>query len=212
MNRKKIIVLGAGGFGKEIVWLAHDCGYEVHGFLDEDPDKKIVYDKPVLGITADWKKWSDFLFIIGVGSSTLREKIYKDMTKDEIQPEFATLIHPSVVMSETVQVGSGSMICAGTILTSDIIIKNHVVINIGSTVGHDCVIEDYVTISPRVSVSGKVRLEKGVEIGTGAAIRENLSIASGAMLGMGSVLTKDIKKCELFFGIPAKRIKSLFRE
>ena len=204
---KKIIIIGASGLGKEVAWLAHDCGYEVYGFLDDDANKKNIYGKAILGKISDWKKWINFSFVIAVGNPIVKKNIFEMMTQHEDCPSFATLIHPSVIMSKSIQVGEGTIICAGVVLTVDIIIKKNVLINIGSTIGHDCLIEDFVTIAPNVAISGNVTLEKYVEVGTGATIKQNLSLAKGSMLGMGSVLTKSIKERSLFFGIPAKHIK-----
>ena len=69
---------------------------------------------------------------------------------------FATIVDPSVILSKSVSIGEGTIICAGTIATVDISIGKHVIINLDCTLGHDDVIGDFVTICPSVNVSGNV--------------------------------------------------------
>ena len=92
--------------------------------------------------------------IIAIGDPESRKKIVKKITKDNVI--FPTIIHPSVIKSNYVKIGKGTIIQAGVILTCDIIIKEFVHINIHSTVGHDCKIGDFVTLSPGVHISGKI--------------------------------------------------------
>jgi sugar O-acyltransferase (sialic acid O-acetyltransferase NeuD family) len=205
----KIIVIGTGGFAKEIIWLANACGKNVVGILDEiDNEVGTFAGLPVLGTENDWQKFSDCEFVIAIGSPAIRHKIASFMKKDG-DPKFSTLIHPSVVMSDSVKVGEGTMICAGNVITVDIEIGEHCILNINSTVGHDSVINDFVTIAPMVTISGEVCIGRRSEIGTSSCIRQQLNIGSNSMLGMGSTLTKPIPDNSMFFGSPAKFFKTL---
>ena len=125
------------------------------------------------------------------------------------EPDFAILIHPSVRFSNTVSIGEGSIICAGSILTADISLGKHNILNLNVTVGHECEFADYVTIAPMVAVSGNVKLQYLVEVGTGAVIRQGLELAEGSMLGMGGILTKNIPERLIFAGNPAKKLKEI---
>lgn len=205
---KKIVIVGAGGFGKEVAGMAKRCGYEVLGFLDGTPEKQntkvMGYD--VLGPLEQADQYIDHEFLIAIGNPRSRKKIIDLYFNDE-NFKFATLVDPSAIVGEQVLIGSGSMICAGAILTVDIEIGSHTIININSTVGHDVRIKNYVTIAPNASISGNVLLNDLVEIGTNATIREKLSINKGAMIGMGAVLTKDVEENHVMIGNPAKLLK-----
>ncbi|NQZ64375.1 acetyltransferase [Crocosphaera sp.] len=203
-----LIVIGGGGFAKEVIWLAQDCGYNVVGVLDDAPEMqgKTVLGIKVLGHIEKWSEFSDVEFILAIGSPRTRFKIFNKMELSG-EPKFATLIHPSVSKSEFVSVGEGAIICTGSILTTDIQIGKHCILNLNVNVGHDCVLGEFVTIAPMVAISGSVELNDLVEVGTGAVIRQGLSIGKGAMLGMGGVLTKNIPSNFIFIGNPAKKFK-----
>ena len=207
---KNLIIVGGGGFAKEVIWLARECGFNVVGVLDDAFEclGLKTSDVEIVGKVDAWLKYQDCSFVVAIGSPRTRGKVVDKMNALG-KPDFATLIHPNVKMSNFVQIGEGVLICAGTILTVDIKVGSHVILNLNVTVGHESIIGDYVTVAPMVAVSGNVCLEDYTEVGTGASIRQGLKLHRGSMLGMGSVLTKEIPQNTIFAGNPAKRLKEL---
>lgn len=206
---KKLIVVGFGGFGREVSWLGKDCGFDVLGFLDDSSPIGNLGRYTVLGKVNDWVKFRDCFFVVAVGNPRTRKKIVENMASLGEVP-WATLVHPSVPYDkESVLIGKGSMICAGVVMTVDATIGQHVIVNIKSTVAHDDQIGDFVTVAPLVAISGNVELGAGAEVGTGACIRQGISMGEGAMLGMGGVLTKDVPANEIYLGSPARPFKAL---
>lgn len=206
---KPIIIVGYGGFGREVFWLAKDCGREVVGFLDDDAQVGSAGRYQILGGVDEWKDHSNVQFVVAIGNPRVRKKVVAGM-EEMGRPDFATLIHPSVVMDHSsVEVGAGSMICAGCVGTVDFQVGQHVIVNLKCTLAHDDVIGDFVTVAPLVAVSGNVSLQPGVEVGTGAAIRQGVTMKEGSMLGMGGILTKDADNNKVYIGSPAKPLKDL---
>ena len=207
---KDLIIIGGGGFAKEVIWLANDCNRKVKGVLDDSVQthNTQVQGATVLGDVSSWINYKDCEFIIAIGSPRTRRKVLDKMLTFG-EPDFATLIHPSVRLSNTVSIGEGSIICAGSILTADISLGKHNILNLNVTVGHECEFADYVTIAPMVAVSGNVKLHYLVEVGTGAVIRQGLDLAEGSMLGMGGILTKNIPERMIYAGNPAKKLKEI---
>jgi len=207
---KKIIIVGGGGFAKEVIWLAEDCGYTVIGILDDDKSMqgKKVLGIDVIGTVEQWHEYAQYEFVLAIGSPRTRRLVFNKMSQLG-QANFATLIHPSVMISKHVTIGSGCIICAGCIFTVDIILGQHCIVNLSTTVGHESTLGNFVTIAPMVAISGNVVLENYAEVGTGSSIRQGVKVHQGAMLGMGGVLTKNIPKNTIFVGNPAKELKKL---
>jgi len=193
---KQIVIIGFGGFGREVAWLAKDCGRSVLGFLDDKAEPGLHGAYNVLGKVAEWKKFANAEFVVAIGSPRVRKKVVDQLLSEGLEA-FATLVHPSVMMDESVKVGKGTVICAGTIATVDISIGEHVILNLN------------VTVAPMVALSGNVTLFPGAEVGTGAAIRQGVEMAAGSMLGMGGVLTKNTEENTIYIGSPAKVFKPL---
>lgn len=207
---EKIIIVGGSGFALEAAWLAEECGYSLAGFLDDDHKKKglSIMGKPVLGEIDDWVKFQDHCFVVGIGSPRIREKIVQRM-EGKGSPSYATLVHPRVERSSYVEIGQGSIVCAGCVFTVDVKLGKHCIVNLNSTIGHETTVGDYVTIAPIAAISGNVTLADLSEVGTGASVRQGLSIGRGSLVGMGAVLTKNVNEHEVFAGNPAKFLKKI---
>lgn len=207
-----LIVVGGGGFAREVIWLAREARqtFDVIGVLDDaDASQgRSLSEVPVLGRVADWIRHPQAQFVVAIGAPRTRRAVLQKMLALG-RPSFATLVHRSVQHSAYVEFGAGSMVTAGCVLTTQIQIHEHVIVNIGSTVGHDTVIEDFVTIAPIVAVSGNVHLQAGAEIGTGSSLKQGVRIGRGAMVGMGSVVTKDVEDADLVMGAPARSARRL---
>ena len=211
-NRKKIAIYGAGGFAREVAWLlsSHERSgvYDVVGYIEDDAEQgRIVNGKPVLS----WQSFSagprDPLVTVAVGSPQGRRAIVAKCA--EAGFAFETLVHPSVEMSAFVELGVGSIVCCGTILTVNIRIEPHVHINLDCTVGHDVRIGEFTTIAPGVHVSGHVHIGQSAYIGTGASIINGTSerplvIADGTVVGAGACITKSTEANGLYAGVPAE--------
>ena len=217
MQTKELYIIGAGGFGREVAWLAERINaleptWDIKGFVDDNEavlgtkqgKYEVIGTCQMLG-EIDKEVW----VVCAIGASLVRKKVIKKVSQYK-NVKFATLIDPSVIMSDSVKIGEGTIVCAGNILTVDISIGNHVIINLDCTVGHDVVMDDFVTLYPNVNVSGCSTLEECVEMGTGAQIIQGKKILYGTIVGAGSVVTKDLPANCTAVGAPAKPIK--FRE
>jgi len=207
---KKIIILGAGGFGREVDMLIDQMNgvseqWELLGFIDDEKQvaTKIGGSK-VLGQLAELDKYPEAWLVLAIGNPKTKEQVVRTLG-GEIR--FATLIHPNVLIGKRVEIGDGSIICAGSIVTTDINIGQHVILNLSCTVGHDTVIGDYCSFMPAINISGEVVIEKGVYVGTGAKIINQLRIGEHTIVGAGAVVSKSLPANCTAVGIPAKPIK-----
>jgi len=208
---EEIVIIGAGGFGREVLWTINDCNkneekYSVLGFVDDDQkiQDSIIDGCRVLGglewIENNYKK--SISCVIAIGDTNKKKEIEKKLKK--IEPSYATIIHPSVISSKTIDIGKGTIIQAGVILTINISIGEHVHINIDSTVGHDSIIENFVTINPGVHINGKTIIRNSAYIGTGAVMKQGIEIGKESVIGAGSVILQNIPEKSLYVGVPAK--------
>ena len=209
---KKIAIVGSGGFAREVLTLIEDINrqkatYEILGFVDNDTSK-VIHGYPVIGDDDYVNKTQEPIsVVIAVGESRLKKKIKDKYTNPLVS--FPTLIHPSVLIGDksSVIIGEGCIICAGCILTTDIVIKDFVTLNLMCTVGHDAMIDNYCSFMPSVNISGEVTIGEGVYVGTGAKIINQLEIGEYTIVGAGAVVSKTLPAKCTAVGVPAKVIK-----
>ena len=210
---KKIAIIGAGGFGREVRCLINDINaasaeYDFIGYYDDNIAKgTMINNVPVLGSIDDLNNYSDNIEIaLGIGIPEVKAKIVQRLSNPNIS--FCTLIHPSVIMGcDDVKIGKGTVICAGNILTCNITIADFVTLNLMCTVGHDSIIENYCSFMPAVNISGEVVIRERVYVGTGAKIINQLEIGQSTTVGAGAVVSKNLPAYCTAVGIPAKPIK-----
>lgn len=204
----KIAIIGTGGSAKEVFCLIldlglendFDCFFEFDDFFSKDYVTEFL-GKPIKRFTEiDSNKHK---IIIAIANSIIRENIVNSLSNDI---EYATLIHPNVILSKFIEIGEGSIICAGSILGCDIKIGKHSHLNLKTTVGHDCIINDFFTTAPNVSISGNCIIDKHVYLGTSSILKQGLTITSNVTVGMGAVITKNIIKSGVYVGNPAKEL------
>ncbi|HHW38561.1 MAG TPA: acetyltransferase [Bacillales bacterium] len=208
-----LVIWGCGGHGREVLHLCEQIGIEVVGFLDERPayKGKMVDDIPVLGDLHDILELQNKVKIVctGVGDPKLKKRLALK-TKTHGFQIADTLVHPSVFISKRNSIGMGSVICEGTIITTNVVIKDFVIINRSVNISHDDRIEDFVTVSPGVKLAGNVTIGEGAYIGIGSSIREKTTIGPWSIVGGGAFVKEDVPEKTLFAGVPAIFKKSLY--
>ena len=212
---RSVVIVGAGGFGREVVEIFKDQNiplkkWEILGFIDDNEELhgRKVNDYPVLG-GLEWLREhnnENLGCICTINDCRKRKGMVGRL--QEIGVNFYSVIHPSVTMSQYVKLGQDVIICAGNILTVDIKIEDHVHINLNCTIGHDAVIDKYCTINPNVTISGNDHLGEGVYVGTGATLIHEVSIGNWSVIGAGAVVINDIPEKVVAVGVPAKVIKT----
>ncbi len=211
---KKLIIIGASGFGREVAWLVERINkaeptWDLLGFVDDNEaiHGTEVNSYRVLGDYRCLGQYADAYVVCAIGAAKTRKSVIEKIQAIYPDIRYATLVDPSVEMSERVSIGKGTIICAHTILTVNIDVGEHVILNLDCTVGHDVVLKDFVTAYPSVNISGNTELGPCSEIGTGSQIIQGKKIGANAIVGAGSVVVKDIPENCTAVGIPAKPIK-----
>jgi len=216
MYPRTIAIYGAGGMGREVAWLVQSCNekqeiYRVACFID---DNEAMHGAelngiPVMGLGELARTFPGAAVVGATGNPKTRRITMEKASAAGFG--FETIIHPRVEMSRWIEIGMGTVICAGSILTTNIILGQQVQINLDCTICHDVVMGDYTTLAPGVHVSGWVHFGRDVYVGTGAVFingtsEKPLRIGDGAVIGAGACVTKSVADCCTVVGVPAKPI------
>jgi sugar O-acyltransferase (sialic acid O-acetyltransferase NeuD family) len=209
---QQLALFGTGGFGREVHGLIEDLiddgrPFAVVGFLDGNPASHgtSVHGLPVLG-DANWlRDHPDVKVALGIGGSATKRKVVEQVRAAGGQ--FVQLVHPRAVVGRRVELGEGTIVCAGVAITTDITIGSFCTFNLNVTIGHDSDIADFCTFAPGAQISGDVKIGEGTDFGTGATIIQGKSVGEWSIIGAGASIVNDIGSNVTAVGVPAKVIK-----
>lgn len=122
------------------------------------------------------------------------------------QRTWATIVHPSAMVSPSAHVGVGTVILPGAIVHSGAVIGDHVVINTGAIVEHDVTVGDFSVLATAAATGGGAMIGVGCYLGLGCRIRDHIAIGDGAVVGMGAVVVKSVSAGATVTGIPAREV------
>ncbi len=206
-----IIIVGAGGFGREVYFWAKDSfskdQYRIKGFLDDNPRILDNYDMEVgiIGNLNSYEVKRQDRFVFAIAKTETKVRLITKLKKRGAK--FISLIHPSVLIVPTAKIGEGVVICPNCIITTNVQIDNYVTINSGTIIGHDIIIQDYTSVMSQVEIGGNSKLGSKVFIGSCSMIIPGRKIGDNAFVGAGSVVIRNVEENTNVFGNPAKRIK-----
>ena len=208
---QRLLIVGAGGFGREVLNWAMDLevtqpGWRIGGFLDANADALNGYetDVPILGDPAHFEPAATDCFVCALGNpDTKRYAIARLLG---LGARFVTLIHPTATIGKRVFIGDGCVVCPQAVVTADARLGRNVVLNLAATVGHDVEIGDWSTMSCHVDVTGKAIVGASVFAGSHACILPGVKVGDRAIIGAGSVVTRNVSAGTTVFGVPARTI------
>ncbi|MER7561394.1 acetyltransferase [Streptomyces sp. NPDC097941] len=207
-----LVIVGAGGFARETAQAVADTGaFELLGHLDDNADLHgtDVAGVPVLGGCDLIHELPEARVVICVGNPrdyAARARLVRRLALPE--ERYATVVHPSAVVSADSGIGPGSVLLAHCVLTAAVRVGAHVAVMPQVVLTHDDVVEDYATLTSGVRLGGGVRLERGAYVGSGALVREGATVGAWSQIGMGSAVLDDVPPGEVWVGSPARRLRA----
>jgi sugar O-acyltransferase (sialic acid O-acetyltransferase NeuD family) len=188
---ERVIVVGGGGFGRELMCWIEDC--HAAGRL------------PRLGSVQDYVPQPGDLFALAIAKPAIKRKVV-GMLKDR-GGRFTNVVHPSTTVVRTARMGEGTVMCPQTMLMADSTVGNFVTILNFSGVGHDGVVGDFTTFSSLCDVTGYVRVGEDVFLGGGARLLPGITVGNGAVIGAGVTAVRSVKPGTTLYVPPPKVLK-----
>ncbi len=212
MKEKKLIIVGAGGFGLETAQWARDAiqnsssEYNDISFLEDDENQIKTSDHNITfkGSIKDYIPQTNDLFVIAVANSIAREKIAKILTLKGAT--FGNVIHPSSIITETSQIGFGIVTSPWSIISSNAILGNHIQLNIMTSIGHHTNIGSYSTFSSHVDITANCIIGERVFFGSGARSIPGCKVADDSIIGAGAIVQRSINKKTTLFQTSTRRM------
>jgi sugar O-acyltransferase (sialic acid O-acetyltransferase NeuD family) len=212
-----LLIVGAGGFARETaeaLRAINSLGDRWHllGHLDDDPAThgRAVGSSLVLGPSGLVHEYPEAAVVVCTGRPSnyfSRKQIVRRLALDA--GRYARVVHPAASLAHDAEIGEGSVLLAGVVVTAAARIGRHVAVMPSVVIPHDDEIGDFVTIASGVRLGGGVFVGEGAYLGAGALVREGLRVGEWSLVGMGSLVLSDIPPNTVAYGSPAVAVREV---
>lgn len=209
----KVTIFGAGGLAKTVFEWVEDVResgqeFEVVGFLDGDESRwgESLMGRSVLGGIEWLSERPDVGCVVAIGNPGSRARVGVELRR--LGVALPNIVHPRATVASSARMGVGNILCPNVTVGADAVIGDFVIANIGCVIGHDSEVRDFVHVGPGVYLSGHSTIGARSDMGTTSATIQGVSVGDDCVIGAGAMITKDIPKCSVAVGVPAKVIKT----
>ena len=205
-----IVIVGAGGFGREIYLWSKDSlpqnQYKIKGFLDDNANILDNYsiEVGIIGNLDHYEVQNQDRFLFAIGDISIKKQLITKLK--EKGAKFLTLIHPTAMVTNTAKIGEGIVICPFCFVSNNAQLDDFVLMNAYSSCGHDTKVGKYCILSPYATLNGFVVLKDEVFLGTHATVIAYKKVGYQSKVSANSVVMRDVPPNRIVFGVPGKAI------
>ncbi len=191
---KPVVLIGAGGLGRELLWACGRAGMTVAGFCDDAADQQngAFAGLPLLGnLEAAATRWgAGTKFQIAVGDNRARQRLAERAQAIGWEP--VAIVDPTALVAPDAVIAPGAYVGIGSVVSCLARVERFAIVNHHVTIGHEAVIGAFAQLCPGARVSGNCVLGEGALLGSNAAILPGKRMGSWSVLGAGAVAMADI--------------------
>ncbi len=205
---RRILIVGAGGFGREVLQWARDAWPDdcdrIGGFLSADAGilDGLDYSVGIVGAPEAHHPVAGDGYLLAIGVPYARRRVAESLIARGA--EFLTLIHPTAIVAPSADIGEGSIICPYSIVSDSARLGRFVAMNYHTSLGHDASAGDFAVLSPYATLGGKAKVEDDVFLGLHAAVGPSRIIGSGSKVSANTCALADAPPASLVFGSPGR--------
>lgn len=212
MTTKTLVIVGAGGFSREVIcWAEHAQGVhsetKIRGYLVDEQYPKLAsnYGLAWLGGVDDYEPQPDEACLLAISDPAAKQQLVARLRASGAK--FATLVHSSAVIAKTATIGEGCIVCPHALVSADVTLGEFVTINAMSSVGHDSTVGAYSTLSAHVDITGGVAVGNLSFFGSGSRVLPKLRIGRNAKVGAGATVMRSVAEGCTVYTAPARKLR-----
>jgi len=204
----RILIVGAGGFGREVLQWARDAWPDhtarIRGFLSADIHLKSDRDcdVPIVGDPAAFVPGRGDGLILAIGIPGIRRRVAETLLARGAQ--FLTLIHPTAIVASTASIGPGAVVCPYAIVSDAARVGRFGLINYHASLAHDASAGDFAVLSPYATLAGGANVGDDAFLGLHASVGPRISVGSRSKVAANSCALADVPPDSLVHGVPGR--------
>lgn len=201
---RRILIVGAGGLGREVLHMARyawpDRYGQIAGFLSSDASRRVPL--PIVGSPADYLPQPDDALLLAIGIPETRRRVAEDL--ESRGGRFLTLIHPTAIVAPTAEIGEGSILGPYAIASDATRLGRFTLMNYHSSLGHDASTGEFAVLSPYATLGGGASISDDVFLGLHASVGPGKTVGPRSKVSANSSALADVQKDSLVYGVPGR--------
>jgi len=204
----RILVVGAGGFGREVLQWARaawpDRVARIAGFLSDDPSRLADHDSglTIVASPEGFVPEPGDALLLAIGIPAVRRRVAEALQLRGAK--FLTLIHPTAIVAPTAEIGEGSILCPYSIVSDSARVGRCALLNYHASLGHDASVGEYAVLSPYATLGGNAQIAEDVFLGMHASVGPSRRIGARSKVSANSCALADAPTDSIIYGVPGR--------
>lgn len=208
-----IIIVGAGGFGREVESLLGDCfsrnEYRFKGFLGRSDPNLDAHRSggSIIGDPDSYQPCDGDRFILAIGNIAARRQVVETLTSRGAR--FLTMVHPTAKLIDSASLGIGAVLYPHSFVSNAAALGDYVHLSLFASVGHDGQVGEFSLLSPYSTLNGFASVANDVFVGSHTTIGPGTVVGEHCVISANSSVLRDIPPDRFVFGVPARQTAKL---
>ena len=204
----QIIIVGAGGFGREVLQWSRDAWPEhasrIAGFLSAEPDRLSHHEcsLQIIGDPDRYEPQPGDALLLAIGIPVVRRQVAESLRSRGAK--FLTLVHPTAIVAPTATIGEGSIVCPYAIVSDSARVGAFVLMNYHSSLGHDASAGNHAVLSPYATLGGNASIGDDVFMGLHASVGPGRRVGARSKVSANSCALSDAPPDSIIYGAPGR--------
>lgn len=204
----RILIVGAGGFGRESLQWARDAwpehAHRIAGFLSSDERVLDGFDNfpAIIGRPDDYRPAPGDYLLLAIGLPYVRRQVAESLLARGAR--FLTLVHPTAIVAASARLGAGAILCPYAIASVSCRVGRFALMNYHTSLGHDASAGDFAVLSPYATLGGNAHIEEDVFLGLHASIGPGKTVGASSKVSANSCVLINAPPFSMLYGVPAR--------
>ena len=205
-DSQRILIVGAGGFGREVLQWARDAwpghATQIAGFLSSDDRVLDKFDgcPEIIGHPDAYRPAAGDYLLLAIGVPYVRRQVAESLLARGA--EFLTLVHPTAIVAVSARIGAGAILCPYSIASDACRVGRFVIMNYHTSLGHDASAGDFAVLSPYATLGGNAHIHEDVFLGLHASIGPGRTVGARSKVSANSCVLANAPADSIVYGVP----------
>lgn len=197
---KKLIIIGNTEHALTMLQYIHNVNYgDVVAF---SVNEQYIREPKIKGIPVlplekldQYYQPDQVNLILGIGYTKMgdvKEKLFRLLTDRGYQ--FVNFIHPTAIIAEDVELGTGNNILEGVILEAGVKLSDGNLLFGGTMIAHDTIVGSFNSFSVKVVVAGCSQVKNHCFVGANATVRDHVILEDYVLVGAAAYADRNLKE------------------